>query len=148
MEERLTEMGAWLKPNGEAIYGTETIEGRTRQWSAGRVPSMEEKEFRAAYNITQMVDSPPGYARVDVFYTRKGDTVYGFFPRWPYAPIELSGVHAPAGAKVSLLETGDTLPSHSTGSTLRIEVPQQLQSKLPHRQAYVIKMEGVRVSVG
>jgi alpha-L-fucosidase len=94
-----------------------------------------------------MVDSPPqGYARVDAFYTRKGDTVYAILPRWPYAPVELSGVHAMGGAKVSLLETGDALPWRAMGSTLRIELPQQLHSKLPHRQAYVVKMQGVQVS--
>ncbi|HEX4227835.1 MAG TPA: alpha-L-fucosidase [Bryobacteraceae bacterium] len=147
MEERLSEMGDWLKPNGEAVYETQAIQGHTRQWSAGRIPRMEEKEFRAAYNISQMVDSPPsGYARVDAFYTRKGDTVYAILPRWPYAPVELSGVHAPSGAKVSLLETGDALPWHAMGNTLRIELPQQVHSKLPRREAYVVKMQGVQVS--
>lgn len=148
MEERLTEIGNWLRPNGEAIYGTQAVQSRTRQWSTGTVPKMEEKEFRAAYDINQMVDAPPeGYARVDAFYTQKGETVYAILPRWPDAPVELEGVHAPAGSKVTLLETGDTLSWNAAGSNLRIDVPQRLRSKLPFRQAYVIKMQGARVAM-
>ncbi|MGC2662351.1 MAG: alpha-L-fucosidase [Bryobacteraceae bacterium] len=147
MEERLTEIGNWLRPNGEAIYGTEAVEGRTRQWSTGRVPQMEDKEFRAAYDISQMVDRPPsGYARVDAFFTKKGDNIYAILPRWPSTPIQLAGVHAPAGARISLLETGDTLPWQGVGSGIRIDVPQELRSKIPYRQAYVIRVQGARVT--
>ncbi len=62
MEERLIEIGKWLRPNGEAIYGTHPFT-RTRQWSAGAVPRMKEKDFGTEYPITQLVDSPASRLR-------------------------------------------------------------------------------------
>jgi alpha-L-fucosidase len=105
---------------------------------------MEDKEFQAAYEIGQMVDAPPaGYARVDAFFTAKNDTTYAILPRWPEQAIVLEGLSAPQGAKVTLLETGDTLQSQLDGNRLKVEVPQSLRGKMPFRQAYVLKMQGV-----
>jgi alpha-L-fucosidase len=75
MEERLTEIGNWLTPNGEAIYATHALPV-TRQSSQGVVPKLEEKEYRTEYNISTMVDRPsPGNARIDAFYTAKDDFI-------------------------------------------------------------------------
>jgi alpha-L-fucosidase len=144
MEERLVEIGNWLGANGECIYGTHAAK-QSRQWSQGAVPKMDDKEFNGKYEITQMVDAPPaGYARIDAFYTAKGDTTYAILPRWPDQAIVLDGLSAAQGAKVTLLETGDTLRAQPDGTRLRIDVPPSLRSKLPFRNAYVLKMDGVR----
>ena len=144
MEERLTEIGDWLRPQGECIYGTHALE-RTRQWSKGTVPQMEQKEFRAEYDITQLVDSPPsGYARVDAFFTAKDDAVYAILPRWPEQAIALDGFEAPSGATVTLLETGTPLRWHAEGKRLHIDVPASLRASIPFRNAYVLKMAGVK----
>ena len=144
MEERLLQIGDWLRPNGEAIYGTQAWH-QTRQWSQGKVPTMEEKEFRSEYDIRKLVDNPPaGYARVDAFFTAKGDTVYAILPRWPARGIALDGVPASAGVKVTLLETGDTLQARGEGNRLLIESPESLAGKIPFRHAYVLKINGAR----
>ena len=144
MEERLTEIGDWLRPQGECIYGTHALE-RTRQWSKGTVPQMEQKEFRAEYDITQLVDSPPsGFARVDAFFTAKDDAVYAILPRWPEQAIALDGFEAPSGATVTLLETGTPLRWHAEGKRLHIDVPASLRASIPFRNAYVLKMAGVK----
>ncbi len=40
MEERLLQIGAWLKVNGEAIYGSRAA-GRSCQWTEGKIPGQD-----------------------------------------------------------------------------------------------------------
>jgi alpha-L-fucosidase len=146
MEERLIEMGNWLRPNAEAIYGTHAPQ-RSRQWSAGTIPHMEDKEFMAEYDISKLVDTPPtGYARVDAFFTAKNDVLYALLPRWPTNQISFEGLRSGPEARITLLESGDELRSQSEGNRLQVEVPDSLRSKVPHRDVYVLKMAGVGAS--
>ena len=144
MEERLTEIGEWLRPDGEAIYGTHMWRN-PRQWSAGTVPKQEEKDFRAEYNITRMVDTPPpGYARVEAFFTAKDDAVYAIVPRRPVSELVINDVQAPSGVRVTLIPDGQTIDARSDGGKLRLRIPERLAASLPAREAYVFKMAGAR----
>jgi alpha-L-fucosidase len=136
MEDRLTAIGDWLRPHGEAIYGTHAW-NQTRQWSQGKVPVMEEKEFMGEYNITKMVDTPPaGYARVDAFFTAKDKNVYAILPRWPGAHVDFNGLEARSDTKITMLETGQTLKWERDGQRLSVEMPPRGE----HREAYVLKI--------
>lgn len=58
MQERLLDIGAWMKVNGEAIYGTTAWEKKPQNMKAD-----------------------------DVFYTRKKDALYVICTKWPDKPI-------------------------------------------------------------
>src|SRR5436189_5922632 len=51
MQERLLQMGAWLKKNGEAIYGTKPWVS-TRQWSSGEQPKLKPGALMTRYERT------------------------------------------------------------------------------------------------
>ncbi len=140
MTERLSQMGAWLRPNGEAIYGTKTWD-RAAQWSAGQMPHVEQKEYRAPYSITQKVDHPPaGYAHVEAFFTSKDGAVYAIVPHLPKGDFVLRDFAASAQAHLTLLHPRQPLHWHVQGRDLVVSLP----PALPKQEAYVIKISGVR----
>jgi alpha-L-fucosidase len=106
---------------------------------------MEQKEFRAEYDITKLVDHPPpGLATVEAFFTAKGDTVFAILPRWPNGEIALRNLAAPSGSRIVLLETGDELRWRAQGNNVVVTLPESIRSKLPPRHAYVLRMTGVK----
>jgi alpha-L-fucosidase len=140
MEQRLAEIGDWLRANGEAVYGTRNWR-RTRQWSAGTVPSFEEKEFRAEYDIRKLVDEPqPRQAHIEAFFTSKGSTVYAIVPRRPAREVILRDLKA---ASATLLESGAPLTIRSQGNSIAITIPDAVRDKLPERVAWCIKLTNV-----
>ena len=140
-EWRAPELLAW---NGEAIDNTRARKV-TRQWSQGKVPQLEEKDFMSDYPIDRLVDSPAaGFARVEAFFTAGDSAVYAILPRRPLKDIVLDDIAAPSGVRVTLLEGGQPLEAAQQGSQLTIRIPDSLAAALPARQAYVLKIEGAQ----
>jgi alpha-L-fucosidase len=96
---QLKEVGAWLRVNGEGIYGTRAREGEL--WREGD----------------------------DLRFTQSKDrrTVYAFALTWPGTKLVLRSVRARPGSVVRMLGTDTALAWHQSDTGLEIELPAGLQ---------------------
>jgi len=143
MEERLTQIGEWLKVNGDAIYGTRPWK-RSRQFSAGEVPKLQTGEFMIRYDVTDYVDrKKPGQAVIEAFFTAKGDNVYAIVPGWPGKQLVIKDVSAGPGTGAFLLGGGD-LKWSASGNNIVIEMPDIPADSAKTKYAYAIRLHGLR----
>ena len=142
MEQRLLEIGDWLKVNGEAIYGTRTA-GRTCQWTSGERPKQDYGEYKVKYNLLEQVGQQPraGKAVKQVFFTQKPGALYAITVGWPGRELELRGIRAPANPRVTMLGVPGTLKVQVEGDRLRITLPELGPDGAPCRHAFTLKIE-------
>lgn len=146
MEQRLLEIGDWLRVNGEAIYGTRAAE-RPCQWTEGRRPEQKYGEFMVKYSLLDQVGQAPrdGLAVKQVFFTRKPDALYAISAGWPGRQLTLRGLRVPAGARVTMLGHPGVLPSKVDGDTLVITTPELGPDAAPCHHAYTFKVPGAEL---
>jgi alpha-L-fucosidase len=138
MEERLHEIGSWLKINGDAIYGTKPWKS-SRQWSVGEIPKADySRSMDSDYNVSKLASKPEaGKAGIVAFYTTKGSDLFAILPRWSKGTLTLNDVE---GAKsVTLLGDSAAIGFKNTGKSLSIDLP-DLPEDLRQQPAWVLKI--------
>ena len=146
MEQRLLEIGDWLKVNGEAIYGTR-FAGRSCQWTEGKRPEQKFGEFMVKYNLMEQIGQRPknGLAVKQVFFTKKPGALYAITPGWPGRKLVLRNVKVPAGTAASMLGVEGTLPTQIDGKTLTLTLPDLGPEAAPCRYAFAFKIPGAEL---
>lgn len=144
MQQRLLDIGAWLRVNGEAIHGTMPWI-RPCQWSAGKVREPERGEFRSGYDILQLTVQPqPGFAVKQMLFTRKADVLYAICPTLPEETIVLREIELSPEATVTLLGRAGPLPWRQAGGDVVITLPRLNPAQLPCEYAWTLKITGLR----
>lgn len=143
MEQRLWEIGDWLKVNGEAIYGTRTA-GRSCQWTEGNPPKQDYGEYRVKCNLMDQIGQSPrdGMEVKQVFFTMKPDALYAISTGWPGKQLELKEINVSTGAVITLLGAEGALTYSVSGVSVTIKTPDFGPDGEPCRYAYTFKIAG------
>ena len=143
MQQRLIEIGDWLKVNGEAIYGTRYA-GRSSQWSEGKRPDQDYGEFKVKYNLLEQIGqhSKDGKAVQQLFFTKKPGTLYAITTGWLAPEITIKNVKVPPACVVSMLGVSTPMGTKSQGNDLIISVPRLEPNQLPCSHCFSFKIPG------
>lgn len=117
MQQRLMDIGNWLKRNGDAIYGT--------------------RAFVTGGNGTE-INPATGNS---IFFTRKGNDLYVLCTEWPGRNIVLKGVRSVSGEKAELLGSSVSVSIRSSGGSTTI-IPPRLTPD-DYQPAYVFKISNM-----
>lgn len=128
MQQRLSDIGDWLKVNGEAIYGTEAYK-MSYQWSAGKMPEKKGEAYMAGYDIAKMTQPAGDQAHVEAFFTTKGKDLYCIYPT--FSPkLTIKDLKLKPGVKASILGLDKALTAKSSGKDVVVDVSQILPGEI------------------
>jgi alpha-L-fucosidase len=120
MQQRLSDIGDWLKRNGEAVYGT-TAWKQPYQWSPGKKREQKGASFMAGYSISNLVKPAGDTSYIECLFTQKGKDLYCTLPA--YRPqLTLRNFKPKAGAAAFLLDTKKTLRYKQQGADCVIDL--------------------------
>ena len=144
MQDRLLEMGKWIKLNSEAIYGTRRWKTPS-QWSGGRrdySPKNADWKTGGDLMLKLTVDPEPGYAVKKAFFTYNptANNLYAILPLWPGKQFVWKDLTLSPGTDVWLLENNTALQWKQDGKNVVIQFPPFDPSTIKSEYAYTIKV--------
>lgn len=138
MQQRLIDMGDWLKRNGAAIYGT-TAWKNTYEWSPGKRPQKSDASFMANYDVSKMVQTKKDTAYIEQFYTRKGKDLFSIVPS--YRPqVRIRNFKPATGVSVRILGTNKKLNGKQAGADYVVDLS-GLRPDDVHDEVFVVQLE-------
>ena len=148
MQQRLIEIGDWLKVNGEAIFGTR-VAARNCQWTLGKRPGQEYKEFMQEYKLMDTVgqNAKGDQAVKQMFFTKKPGALYAINVDWPGERLIIRDILVPKGAEVTMLGANGSLTYRYDRSrkTLNVITPRFFPGQVPCRDCYCFKITGAEL---
>lgn len=117
MQQRLSDIGKWLKVNGEAIYGTRAF-----------IRSMKDAVINPEVNKS-------------IFFTKKEKDVYMICTEWPSGPVVLSTAGLSGQVTATMLGTEKPLKVNTSGNKLTITPPPLTPDD--YQPAYVFRIKGL-----
>jgi len=145
MEDRLVQIGKWLDVNGEAIFGTRRWV-TDAQWSEGLQPQFTKEDHHFGEPVFEMTLHPrPGNAVKQLYFTRKGDTLYALTPGWPKAEVlTVKNVRTSPNTKISLLGCDKEIAWKQVGDNVEIDLQGLGINDLPCKFIYTFKITACR----
>jgi alpha-L-fucosidase len=140
MQERLLQIGDWLKVNGEAIYNTTRWKVHS-QWSEG---NREYKDRSGDMLLKITINPDPGYAVKEFFYTYNANTnsLYAIFPKYPAdKKLILKNITLPEGTRINFLSTKENVTWKQLGNDVTVNLPDYDPNKIKLPYAYAVKIE-------
>ncbi len=138
MQQRLIDMGDWLKINGDAIYETEAYK-QSYQWSNGIKPDKKDASFMASYSAAKMVIPNKDTAYVQCFFTQKKKDLYCIMPSYQQQ-LKLNNTKLFAGTTVSVLGISKKIPAKQMGKDVIIDLSALRPGDISASGVFTIKL--------
>ena len=116
MQQRLRDMGSWLRINEEAIYGT-------RSW-------------------TPAPPTSPGGDLSEISFTRKGPALFAHFREWPEGEVRIDKLNPTGNLTVELLGFDGPVEWRVGDGALFLTPPLMSPAQVPSPYAFVFKIGG------